>query len=293
MRTAPTVGGAGYECGRVGVLIQVRVNRPDTWSMRSLSALPRCAALLGAAVILAGCGSGEQTGKDFDDWLADNPYEGMTMSKVMAREVLPGAGTADITVALDSDASTPESEMVGAMKHVCKFEPRGMNAADFSVQADRVTVMVDCADTDALGEQWQALRVLPGLVGAELGPASVHTWFSSHASAVAGLAVLRESGLPVTRLKVGVAKPNGDYGWSLQEDTDVSDRTRRAVDRVLEERGLVWMVTTFPADDTSPERVTVVADGSNVIARILREDIYGEHPEWKSWVNIVPDPKTT
>lgn len=205
--------------------------------------------LLVAALALSACAgpnAGRATAADFEDWLAEHPRDGVSVTSTGSTENLPFAGVARISIDVAGD------DVAGAVEHVCGFEPSAGGSVDLSVTADGVEVPVACDDTDATATTWEILAGLERLTETRFQGTEVHLLFDDGATALAAWDAVRR--IPVAT----------DYvlevvgGWVLTDRAGTSELLRDTARDALAPPTVVDEVTLTPDTPARGEHVEVL-----------------------------------
>lgn len=234
---------------------------------------PRSAALLATALLLvAGCGNpngGQQAAADFETWLGEHPFTGMTVADTRTQEAIPYAGNADITVAVAPD------DVAAAAEHVCGFQAGGWSSAAFWVVAERVTVPVDCADPATAGSSWQTIHAREGVSSARIDAYGIEAEVTDVTALLATWPALL--GLPPWKTETDEERPlritlQVAGGPMVQDDGEgVSVRARTVVRDLLAADDRVTRVSLTGETAVADEAVTVwVTRGADALERRLR-----------------------
>ena len=230
-----------------------------------------------AVLTLTACGSangGAQAASDFDDWLAEHPFDGMRVADSTSAQGLPFSGSADITVAVAA------TDVEAGARHVCGFEPRAAATVRLSVAADGVAVPVDCADPAGTADTWRLLADLDGLEEVEIGPGEATVRFADTRSALAGWDAVR-------RLPSASFTLEAPADWTLADRPGTTADARAIVRDAMASIYVVESATLTPTTPARDEHVELVVafDGP-----LLEQELLAGHPERRGRFTVVEPP---
>ncbi|MEI5674921.1 MULTISPECIES: hypothetical protein [unclassified Nocardioides] len=223
------------------------------------------------ALLLAACAvrGGAQTVTDFEDWLAEHPFEGMAVADATSAEALPFAGSADITVTVAG------TDVGAAAAHVCDFDPPGAATLALSVSADGLAVPVDCDDPAASATTWEVVAGIDGLTDVAIAAPETVAVFDDTEAALAGWDALR-------RLRSASYTVEGPT-WVLTDRPGTSAAARAVARDALSSIYIVERVSVLPATESGPEHVDVEVAFD---APLLERELLTGHPERRDLVTV-------